>query len=240
MAQGFIAGATSYENQSLTDIVEDISYWITYSGEQKKLTTEHLAKLKTTDFYACIPYNYKAMIHEMPQICQTNIDDLSRVLTAISSRCLSKENIDLFRKIGRRAIENGNDNRKYYKSRDEGYWHDYDNPDFRIVEEIYASFGDYCATLWDIGNAAARLQDYIDVPNEVTVVKYENNSVNIGNNNQISNSVIGSQNTAEIEQESVIPDGNKESLVSKGFWQIIIPLVVTVLGAALCVWLGIN
>lgn len=70
--------------------------------------------------------------------------------------------------------------------------------------------------------------------------KHEDNSVHIGNNNQISNSVIGSKNTAEIEQETVTPGSKEESIASKSFWQIFVPILVIVVGAAICVWLGLN
>ena len=240
MAQSFMAGMTSYENQSLTDIIEDITRWISYSEKTKDKILDLLSKLKNTKFYSQIPYDYKAMIHEMPQICQTNIDDMRRTLEAIQSHALTQGMVDLFWKVGKRAIENGNDNKKYYKSRDDGYWHDYDNAEFRMVEDIYAMFGDYCATLWDATNAASRLKDYIDVPKEVTTMKIENNSVHIGNNNQISNSVIGSQNTAEIEQETVVPESKEESIASKSFWQILVPIVVGVIVVAISVALGLS
>lgn len=240
MAQGFIAGMTNYENQSLADISEDITRWITYSEKTKNDINELLSKLKDTAFYSHVPYDYKAMIHEMPQICQTNIDDFKRTLEAIQARALTQGNVDLFWKIGTRAVENGNDNKKYYKSRDDGYWHDYGNPEFKMVEDIYAMFGDYCATLWDVTNAASRLKDYIDIPKEVTAMKYENNSVNIGNNNRINSSVIGSKNSAEIEQEIAVPEGNKESLASKIKWQIVVPIVVGLIIAAIAFYLGIN
>lgn len=70
--------------------------------------------------------------------------------------------------------------------------------------------------------------------------KHEDNSVHIGNNNQISNSVVGSQNTAEIEQETIAPENKEESIASKSFWQIFVPILVIVVGAAICVWLGLN
>lgn len=70
--------------------------------------------------------------------------------------------------------------------------------------------------------------------------KREDNSVHIGNNNQISNSVIGSKNTAEIEQETVTTENKEESIASKSFWQIFVPILVIVVGAAICVWLGLN
>lgn len=70
--------------------------------------------------------------------------------------------------------------------------------------------------------------------------KHEDNSVHIGNNNQITNSVIGSKNTAEIEQEIAVSEGNKESLASKIKWQIVVPIVVGVIIAAIVFYLGIN
>lgn len=240
MAQCAMAGMTSYENQSLADIVKDIERWISYSEEVKREVTELLSKIKATKFYTQISYDYKSTMHEMPQICQTNIDDLARTLESINSRTLTQANVELFRKVGRRAYENGEDNKKYFKIRDEGYWHDYGNPEFQMVEEVYAMFGDYCATLWDVTNAASRLRDYIDVPKEITAMKVENNSVHIGSNNQITNSVIGSKNTAEIEQETAVPESKEESIASKSFWQILVPIIVGVIVVAICVAIGLN
>lgn len=75
---------------------------------------------------------------------------------------------------------------------------------------------------------------------ENVIVKIEDNSVHIGNNNQISNSVIGSKNTAEIEQETVVPEHKEESFASKSFWEIIIPIIVGVVVVAICVAIGLD
>ena len=64
MAQGFIAGMTSYENQSLQNIVDDIINWIEYSEDVKKAITNKYSELKNSEFYKKIPYDYKAMINE--------------------------------------------------------------------------------------------------------------------------------------------------------------------------------
>ena len=110
----------------------------------------------------------------------------------------------------------------------------------KLVKDIYAIFGNYCATLWDVINAASRLQDYIDIGNEVTTMHYENNSINIGNNNQITSSVIGTENSAKIEQKNPALKKQKESFASKGFWKILVPIFVIVVGAAICSWLGLK
>lgn len=103
MAQGLIAGMTSYENQSLQNIVDDIINWIEYSEDVKKAITNKYSELKNSEFYKKIPYDYKAMINEMPMICQTNIDDLRRTLQLIQNNAITCQSVELF-KIGRAHV----------------------------------------------------------------------------------------------------------------------------------------
>lgn len=70
--------------------------------------------------------------------------------------------------------------------------------------------------------------------------KHEDNSVHIGNNNQISNSVVGSKNTAEIEQENVVPEKEKESWFSQHLWEIIVAVVSGLIIAAISSHFGLN
>lgn len=77
-------------------------------------------------------------------------------------------------------------------------------------------------------------------PIVINCEKHEDNSVHIGDGNKISNSTIGSKNVAEIEQEIAVPECNKESLVSKIKWQIIVPIAVGLIIAAIAFYLGIN
>lgn len=235
MAQGFMAGMTSYENQSLQNIVDDIINWIEYSEEVKEAITNKYSELGNLEFYKKIPYDYKAMINEIPMICQTNIDDLRRTLQQIQNNTITCQSVELFRKVGVRAVENSDDNKKCFKLSEDGYWHDYGNPEFHVVEDIYATFGDYCASLWDITNAASRLKDYINIPEEITTMKYENNSINIGNNNKIKKSNFHSQNK-EVNSQTT----TNERISSKVFWNIFIPIAVGVIVVAICVWLGLQ
>lgn len=73
-----------------------------------------------------------------------------------------------------------------------------------------------------------------------TVIQYEDNSVHIGDGNKISNSAIGSKNTIETECEISNPAPEKEKVVSKLFWQILVPIAVVVIGALVCIWFGID
>ena len=77
-------------------------------------------------------------------------------------------------------------------------------------------------------------------PQPPAVIQYEDNSVHIGDGNKISNSTIGSKNAIVAECEISNPAPEKEKLASKLFWQILIPVAVVVIGALVCIWLGID
>ena len=77
-------------------------------------------------------------------------------------------------------------------------------------------------------------------PKETIVMKIEDNSVYIGDNNNISNSVVGSKNATEIEQKNEISENKKESFLSKTFWQFIVPIAAGIIVVILAVWLGLQ
>ena len=77
-------------------------------------------------------------------------------------------------------------------------------------------------------------------PKETIVMKIEDNSVHIGNNNSISNSVVGSKNTTETEQKNELPENKKESFLSKTFWQFVVPIAAGIIVVSLAVWLGLQ
>lgn len=235
MSQCSIAGFTSYENQSLTDIVGDICKWIDYSNEVAEFIETTITEVKSTDFYRKIHCDYMSFIYEAIQICKTNVEDFKIVLRSIENHNLTKKNVELFLKIGNRAIANSDDNKRYFRSGDER-WHDYEDTNFKKIEKIYAEFGDYSATLWDVTNAASRLKDYIDIPQEVSTMKIEDNSIKIGDGNSINNSVIGNSN----EVENMSGDVPGEKITSKLMWYVVVPIIVSVIATAICVWLGIQ
>lgn len=80
----------------------------------------------------------------------------------------------------------------------------------------------------------------VSSPIVINCEKHEDNSVHVGDGNKISNSTIGSKNTIETECEISSPAPGKEKLASKVFWQILIPVAVVVIGALVCIWLGID
>lgn len=75
---------------------------------------------------------------------------------------------------------------------------------------------------------------------ETVIMKIEDNSIHIGDNNHISNSVVGSKNKTKSEQKADNSKREKESFWSKTFWQFFIPIAVGVIVIAIAVWLGLQ
>lgn len=112
-----------------------------------------------------------------------------------------------------------------------------------VTEQEYVLSSKDEKLLVDLRDALKSKRKEIPLKSVQTIInceKHEDNSVHLGNNNQISNSVIGSQNAAEIEQETEVPESKKQSIISKGFWQILIPIAVGLIVVAIAAWLGLQ
>ena len=76
---------------------------------------------------------------------------------------------------------------------------------------------------------------------ENIVMHIEDNSIHIGNDNQISNSVFSSKNISNIENVNKSTSiENKESLLSKSFWQILVPILVGIIVVVICACIGLD
>lgn len=177
MAQGLFGGATSYEEQSLSDIKLDVLKWIGYTKQIQDEMNTRLQKAKESGFWSKVGYDFQMTIYSSMRFYETIIEDLNRVKTSIEHNTILDRDVILLRKIGKNSINyNINDYPKSYKGGDNERWHDYGNPEFRNVEDMYADGRDFFVTLQDAVNAASRLEDYVNNQNVI------NNTMNIGGN----------------------------------------------------------
>ncbi len=72
---------------------------------------------------------------------------------------------------------------------------------------------------------------------EPVVMNYQDNSIHIGDNNNVANSDIRLNNTLEITFTKPSAEKKKDKWYYKSFWQIVVPIAVTVIAAVLCAWL---
>ena len=188
MAQGLIGGATSYQDQSLQDILADVVNWIFYTEDRKSFLSQEHQKLVSRGYWDVIPYDFQMTIVSSIRFCDTIVHDLNIVKTAIDTNRITQREVILLNNIGIKAQEY---NCEYpHTFRENRFWHDYDNPDFRVAENIYCKGRDFFVTLQDAANAAHRLRDYMDNRNIV------NNTLNI--TGDVSNAQIqGSTNSTQ-------------------------------------------
>ena len=160
MGQGLIGGATSYEEQSLSDILGDINRWLQYALDSKSLIIEYKEQLED-DYWNKIPWNFKLTILSTLTYLDTILYDLSLIKTAIIDNNITTKEVNLLRNIGINASKKNVEYGQTYNEHN-CFWHDYENPQFRIAEKIYCEGRDFFVTLIDAGNAAHRLEDYME------------------------------------------------------------------------------
>jgi hypothetical protein len=160
MAQGIIGGATSYEEQSLLDILGDINDWIDYTADRKAFILTQKDNLDNSLFWDKIPFDFQLTILTTISYFDTILYDLNIVKKSIENNRITEKEVNLLRNIGKKSREYNREYSKTYK--DEHLWKDYGNPDFRVAEEVYGKGRDYFVTMQDAGNAAYRLEDYME------------------------------------------------------------------------------
>ena len=236
MAQGFIAGATNYSDQSIMDIKKDIESWISYSRQIKSNFEITIAELKEQDYWDDkVAFDFQVFCCGVPRICDTFCSDFEIILDAINADRITAREINLMKNIYRVSVENEEYSWKSFKGKSgECRWHDYGNPLFKKAETMYSSGRDFFVTLIDVSNAVARMEDYMKDDNTVIDNSIHNdNSITIGDGNEIQSSVIGNKNTLENPPEE------------SSFWSKFgRPLLVTIIGgvvvAVICFWLKLN
>lgn len=193
MVQSHIAGATSYEEQSLEDIAEDIERWIKYVSDISQFMIQSKQTVQSNGFWDRVTDDFQLTIVSAMRYLDTIIYDLNIVKGAIYANNISDKEVTLLHNIGNKCIEFNNEYGITYH-RSDNRWKDYGNSDFKVVEAMYAEGRNMFALLIDAGNAASRLEDYV---NRGVV---NNNSVSI--NAPIEGSVQIQQNVANSEQNA--------------------------------------
>ena len=159
MGQGLIGGATSYEGQSIKDILSDINRWVEYTNDTLSSMEQGIIKLERSGFWNNVPFNFQMTLLSTATCQRTYLDDFDIIKESIKADNITQKYVRLLRKIGKNAIEFNHEYGRTYK---EDYtWKKYGDPNFKIAEDLYANGRDFFVTLQDASNASARLEDYV-------------------------------------------------------------------------------
>lgn len=222
MTQGAIAGVTDYRNQSIEELTKDLEYWKKYSDNVSKTYADSIAKYsqKSNPIWNKTPYNFKIWCNKIIKTTVSFSNDIETVLNCIKANQITEKCVKLIRNIGDTASEYSNLFRDAFNGNDD--WQEYDNKEYFEIENLYCEGADYFATLWDASNLASRLEDYMENKKEVNI----NNSINIGDGNNLSNAHIESNNK---NSNNANPEPKKESFFKKWWWCFVVPLAVAVI-----------
>lgn len=189
--QSSIGGATDYSEQSCNDILKDIQHWIDKAKKINAYMTGHLQMAKLSGFWRRVDNDFQLTILTSIQYFKTIISDLQQIEDSIKHDRVSEREVILLRKIGNKSVEY---NGEYGKTYHGNYrWHDYENPDFKVVEDMYGEGRDFFVSLQDAQNASFRLEDYInmDHSNKTTNVNFNGNvcssQIQVATENSVQN-----------------------------------------------------
>lgn len=237
MAQGMIAGATDYSEQTIMDIKSDIEYWMKYSQEIKNEFTNTITELKQNNYWERkVPYDFRNFCLRVGKICDTIYSDFQVIKSAIENDMITKREVTLMRHIYTLICECEDENVHSYKNVDQdGFWHEYGHPMFTKVEDLYGDGGDFFATLKDVSNAAHRMEDY--VKEERVSQTSIDNSINIkaGDNADFRKAEI-SAGQKEINEYQP----SKESFIKKYWWTFVVAVAAAVTAGIILYLLNIN
>lgn len=99
MAQGIIRGATSYEEQSLQDILDDIVGWIQYTTDKKAFILAQKSIVEKSGFWDKIAFDFQMTVLSTISYFDTIIFDLNVVKTAFIQNRITEKEVKLLRNI---------------------------------------------------------------------------------------------------------------------------------------------
>lgn len=185
MVQGLFGG-TTYENQSLKQIQDDIESWFNFSISINHFFQRTLDKLESNEYTYKIPLNLLLLFRNTVQTSKAFMDDLQAIKINISNSHISPTDVRLLKNIGKVSSSSHREYGFIYHAEVE--WREYDNPDFRLTEKLYQEGRSYFLTLDDAQNAAKRLEDYVNTESSrnTLIVNGTGNNIQQGSGNRMT------------------------------------------------------
>lgn len=164
MAKGLIGGITDYSHQSFDDIVNDLENELRNVISFSRQIEDNIDKVTKNGYWNNnVPFDFKNIVAYSLRHYNTTKTEFQDILQDIKSE-VKEHHCKRLQQIARVASEiNRGIGTIWHQEYDSK---DYGNPDFRIVEDIYAKTRDMAVNLLDISNLATRLTDYIGKTNK--------------------------------------------------------------------------
>lgn len=156
--RGMLAGFTDYSHQSFNDMIEDLELWIKTLSSTLGNLDDALRYIKERDYVKLTDDNFMSVYYYTYRFLNTCLEEIRSILVGIKNE-VKTSHINRLRIIGHKASELSVELGKVWHS--ETNTDDYGNPCFQKVETLYGESRDMCNDLFDIGNLASRLEDFL-------------------------------------------------------------------------------
>ncbi|MDQ6764252.1 MAG: hypothetical protein M3015_16715 [Bacteroidota bacterium] len=159
MARGLFAGMTDYSHQSFNDILEDLK-----SGEQlvvelSEQIEKNIKKLEVSGYWNEQPFDFKNIINYSLTHYRTTRQELNSIHAEIQ-KSVQEHHCNRLNRIAEVGEKIDNRIGKYWHNDYERH-KNYEQPEFKIIENIYGDTRDLAVTLLDYNNLSVRLRDFI-------------------------------------------------------------------------------
>ena len=158
MPRSAFAGSTDYSYQSLDDILADLNDWLTALMSTLEFLQASTAQLQNNSYWDNVPDEMKNLVAYASKFFETSIKEITEIHRELQIE-VQQNHVARLQNLAEIAIRlNGKFGLIWHRE----YKHkDYGNPDFAIVERMYAQGRDMVVDMLDIGNVAGRLVHYV-------------------------------------------------------------------------------
>jgi len=159
MSRSAFAGMTSYRHQSFEDMREDLHNWLASLNEVLEFLNETTESLKKSGYWGkTVTYDLAGLFGYSIKFYETSIKEITEILEGISAE-VELHHITRLRSLGESATK--------LNHRFGNVWHrgdvreDYGNPEFTMIERMYAEGRDMAIDMMDLINLAVRLEEFV-------------------------------------------------------------------------------
>ena len=159
MAKGLIGGMTDYSHQSFQDVLDDIKRESDNTLSFKNQIQDNLNIIIANSYWQKnVPFNFRNIVAYSLKHYDTTITEFNDIHNDLKNE-VKDHHIKRLNNIAMVASQINKDIGKIWHQQYDNK--DYDNTDFKVVEQIYCDTRDMAVNLLDTANIAKRLQDFI-------------------------------------------------------------------------------
>ncbi len=156
--RSLLAGMTDYSHQSLRDIVRDLGSWVATLNKVQTSLESNLRKLEESGYWETVIFEVKSIFQYAIKFYDTSIKEINEILGEIQVEVQS-HHISRLRRLSECAVKL---NIEYGRVWHQEYiYKDYGEPNFRILESMYAEGRDMAVDMLDLSGVVARLTDFV-------------------------------------------------------------------------------